>query len=261
MKTKTSPLLITAFAGFLAGCAVMCFILPGRTSPIKVSAPGSLVAARQTQTQAEKVQKSPTTGAAQTTAQRGAEKRRALSEIRRNKVASVDVPFFTSSGFQASDASISQQFIDFFELTPAQAGELSDLVKKAKEEMWSAAKAQAQVSQTETGGIVIKIPPLASGPDIYDRLMSGFQTVLGDDRYNDMMLYNYETDMGNQFERSFNEFGAEERTVTIERNDDGRYKVTDSRKKSRESSAVSYTATLDELKQRNPELLEFIPAQ
>jgi len=63
----------------------------------------------------------------------GVRKRRMIAEIRRNKVASVNVPFFKASAFGASDGNLSRQFIDFFALTPARAGESRGLVKKAKE--------------------------------------------------------------------------------------------------------------------------------
>jgi len=264
MKTKTTSLLIAAFVGFLAGCAVMCLVLSRGMAPAKTFASGSIAPAKHAQIQTENVQKLPTPDSSQPAASRETDRRRVLSEIRRNKVASVDVPFFTSSGFQASDGILSQQFIDFFELTPAQAGELSDLVKKAKDEMWNAEKAQAQVSQTDTGGVVIKIPPVTAGLDIYDDLMGGFWTVLGDERYNDMMSYNDTTDQGRQFENLFNEFGVQSRTITIEKNSDGSYKISASIVGKPGTVSTGYTIpslTLDELKKRNPELLEFIPTE
>ena len=247
MKPKTNTLLLAALAGFLAGCAVMCLLLPRGTAPAETPAPTA-----QTQTM-------PTASAQTQPASHSPETRRQiLSEIRRNKVASVDVQFFARNEFHAADGTLSQQFINFFELTPAQAGELSNLVQTTKAEMWNAAKAQAQISQTDSSRVVIKIPPLAAGPDIYDKLMSGFHAVLGDDRFNDMMLYN-----GRQFENLFNEFGAENRTVTIEKTEGGRYKITTfiTGRPTESSATYSRTGTLDEIKQRNPELLEFIHAE
>ena len=266
MKTKTISLLITAFVGFLAGCAVMCIVLPRGMAPAKTSAPGSPVATGHAQAQVENARKSPATPVAQTTASRGAERRRVLDAIRNNKVASVDVSFFTTGTWYASDGKLSQQFIDFFGLTPAQAGELSDLVKKAKDEMLDAEKAQAQVSQTDTGGIVIKIPPITVGPDIYDEVMGGFKTVLGDERYNDMMLYNQKTNntITSQFDDMFDAFGAQVRTITIDKNDDGSYRVRASIGGQRMGVMSGYAiphATLDELKKYRPELADFIPTE
>jgi len=262
MKTKTSSLLIAAFIGFLSGCVVMSLVLPRGMAPAKTSAPDSFVATkRDAQTQTENVRKLSTTADAQTTASHSAERRRVLAEIRRNKIAAVDVPFFTKDTWYESgvNRSLSQQFIDFFELTPAQAGELSDLVKKAKDEMWNAEKAQVQVTPTDTGGIVIKIPPVAAGPDIYDKVMGGFRTVLGDERYNDMMLYDQITNTRtNQFEDMFDAFGAQVRTITIEKNDDGTYKITSSDGTTRYSIPH---LTLDEFKQHNPELVDFLPTE
>jgi hypothetical protein len=242
----------------------MYCILPGEKVSTKVFALGSRDAVKQAiaDLPAERVTgggAGELPGAvARAVALRGAERRRVLGEIRRNKVASVDVPFFARNELHATDGTLSRQFIEFFELSPAEAGQLSDLIQATRAEMWNAAKAQAQVSRSESGGVVIKIPPVAAGADIYDRVMNGFQAVLGDGRYNDMMFFN-----NRQFERMFNEFGAEERTLSIEAGEGGRYRVTDFvvGRPGEMSSTYSYRGSLDDIKKRNPELVEFVPGQ
>ncbi|MDR1010236.1 MAG: hypothetical protein LBM04_03740 [Opitutaceae bacterium] len=268
---KRFTILATA-AGFLAGCLAMHFILPRETPPAKTPAPNPPDAIKQAQTQSGNTADSdntaapPNTGAqtTPTTLLRGSAARRLLAGIKRDKVASVDVQFFAENEFGVPNGKLSQQLIDFLELSLAEAGALSDLAQAAKAEMWTAAKTQAQVSRTGTGGIVIKIPPIEAGPDIHDKVMDGFRTILGDDRFNDMMLYNKISGRaGEQLEALFNEFGAEDHTVTIEKTGGDRYKITDFivvGKPGTVSSTYSYTGALEQIEKRSPELLEFIPA-
>lgn len=264
MSTKNIISLSAGIVGFLAGCVLMHYILPDKKVSAKapVSKPRDVVqqapgrahaAVKQAQTAGDG--ETPEADV-QTIALRGAERRRVLGEIKRDKVASVDVPFFATNEFRAMDGTLSREFIDFFELTPAEAGRLTDLIQATRAEMWNAAKAQAMVSQTDTGGVVIKIPPIAEGADIYDKVMGSFQAVLGDERYNDMVFFN-----NGQLENLFNEFGGEEHTVSIDVGGDGRYKITDfvTGRPGMTSSTHSYTGNLDAIKKRNPELAEFIP--
>lgn len=202
-------------------------------------------------TQTEKIEKLPGTGAGESTL-RGAGARQALNEIKRSNVASVNVRFFATN-----DGKFSRQFMDFFEVSPEESARLFDLIKATNAEMWNAAKAQAQVSQTATGGVVVKIPPVGAGPDIYDKVMDGFHAVLGDSRFNDMMLYN-----GRQFENLFNHFGGENRTVTIEKSDGDRYNVN-IETETRPGAKTSESATLnrDDIGKWKPGLEDFILGQ
>jgi len=251
MKTAKRPLLLAALAGFLAGCAVTWLVWPRGTAPAKPTAPASPVATNPAQT--ENTQNPPESDIAQThTPLRGAEARRMLNEIKRGNAASVNIRFFATT-----NGKLSQQFINFFELTPAETRKLSDLIQATRTEMWKAANAQAQVSQTETGGVIVRIPPSEAGPDIYDKVMDNFHAALGDERFNDMMLYN-----GRQFENLFNQFGGEQRTITIEPGNGSRYSIGIIRTEPGGGS-VSQTMelTLDEIKEIRPELVEFVPTK
>ena len=256
MKTSKFSLSLAALAGFLVGCAVVYFIWSRGTAPVKTSAPNQSQP-QVAQTQAANAAKSPESAVRNTQTQpalRGAEARIFLNEIKRDKAASasVNVNFFASR-----NGKLSQQFIDFFELTPAEASQLSDLIQTTRTEMWKAANAQAQVLRTATGGVVVKIPPATAGPDIYDKVMDGFQSVLGNDRFNDMMLYN-----GRQFDYVFNQFGGEERVLTIEPRNDGQYNIGISNTEPNGGS-VSQTMelTLDQIKKLHPEWVEFVPGK
>lgn len=262
-NAKSSPPfpLLAALVGFLAGCGVMYFVwsrgIGGRETQTSVPARAlAPVAQAQMQAQAGNDSKSSETGM-QTTALRGIGARRVLNEIKRDKTASafVNVRFFaTASG------KLSQQFMDFFELSPDEAGELSDLIQATKAEMWRAANAQAQVSQTETGGVIVKIPPIETGADIYDKFLDGFHAVLGDDRFNDMILYS-----SNQFERLFNQFGGEESTITIEKGRGDRYEIKIETGMPTNAgmgwTSQSVTMNPDEIRQWKPELMDYIPGK
>jgi len=255
MKATKRSLFLAALAGFLVGCAVMYLIWPrGTATSAKTSDPTPLAASNQRQPQtAETAGQSPNLNAPQTQQTlHGAEARRVLNEIKRNKVADVNVRFFATG-----NGKLSLQFIDFFELTPEEVSELSDLIQTTRMEMWKAANAQAQVSQTATGGVIVKVPPAAAGPDIYDKVMNGFQSVLGNERYNDMMLYD-----GRQFDDIFNQFGGEERIITIESGKDGRYSIGISHTEPKGGSVSQIMElTLDEIKKFHPEWVEFVPTE
>jgi len=262
MKTAKSTLLLAALAGFLVGCVAMYLIWPRKTAPAKTSAPDSLAAANQTQPQIQTSGKSLEAAVQNAQTQpvlRGTEARRYLDEIKRDKSASasVNIRFFATR-----DGKLSQQFIDFFELTPTEVSDLSDFIQATRKGMWKAANAQAQVSQTPTGGVVVKIPPAVAGPDIYDKVMDGFQSVLGDDRFNDMMLYNDDR-FGGQFETLFNQFGGEDSTVTIEPTDNGHYNIVIKRTIGGGGFTTQTVndCSADGIKKYWPEYEEFIPAK
>jgi len=261
MKIAKRPLLLATIIGFLTGCGVMCLIMSREPAPAKIFAPapstsGPLAAVKQAQTRnSEKLQKAGGTPAQE--ALHNAELRRALEEIHRSRRAGVDVYFFAAKDGKVF---LSQQFINFFNLSPVEAAKLSGLIQASRAELWKAQKAQAQVTPTDTGGIVIRIPALDAGPDIYDKVMNGFLSVLGNDRYQDMMLYNHDQ----QFEGLFDEFGGEGRMVTFEKVDADHYKFSDSEmaKFGPINSFSVPSATLDEIRTviRNPELLDLVPA-
>ena len=270
MDTTKRSLFFAALSGFLVGCAVVWIVWPRGEPGTTIPMLDSPIAANQTQPQIQIAGKPQETGAQDTQdtqatqatqdaraqpAPRGAEARRILDEIKRDKAAaaSVNVRFFA-----ARNGKLSQQFIDFFELAPAETGALSDLIQATRTEMWKAANAQAQVSRTATGGVVVKIPPATAGPDIYDKVMNGFQSVLGDDRFNDMMLYD-----GGQIDTLFNQFGGEERVLTIEPGNDGRYNISISHTEPGGGSTSQNIGgqTLDNIKQYWPEYEEFLPGK
>ena len=221
-------------------------VWPRDITPAKTTAPDSFAVVKQPQTRMPQARP----------ALSGAEARRVLDEIKRNNMARVGIQFFD---MRKADKKIvpSPQFIDLFDLSPDEAGKLADLIQTTRTEMEGVARAQTQVTQIETGGVVIKIPPLDAAPDIYDKVMNGFQSILGNDRYNDMLLHGDE-----QLEQLFNHFGAEERIFTIKKNADGRYDFRFDVVLGAQSSTAGWgTMSLDGIKRDFPELMEFIPAE
>lgn len=257
-KSLKSCLLLPAIAGFVAGCAVAYFFWSRDMAPSSASTSHPDGLSKQTRApvaSARNVDRVPETGVREP-ALRGTGARRVLNDIKRRNVASVNVRFFASN-----DGNFSRQFIDFFELSADEAAGLSDLIKATKAELWDAAKAQAQVSQTQTGGVVIKIPPVAAGPDIYDKVMDGVHAILGDERYSEMMLYNG-GQFGGQFESLFNQFGGENRTVTIEKSSGDRYSVNiDTETRPGAKASENATLSRDEISKWKPGLEDFIPAK
>lgn len=262
MKTGRFISLLAVLAGFLAGYAVMHCILPGKaaTPNLRDTNEHGQTRMPSERGQSASPEKSPESSV-QTAELSGSAARRVLAEIKRNKTASVDVQFFSKNEFHVSDGKLAQQFIDFFELTPLEADRLTDLIQTTKAEMWNAAKSHAQITRSDTGGVVLKIPPLAEGPDAYARVMDGMRATLGEERYGDMVLFN-KSGAGGQLEDLFREFGAEARVVSIEKSGGERYKITERvvGKPGTVSSGHSYTGTVDEIKKRNPEYVEFIPS-
>lgn len=260
MKPVTHPLFIAAIAGFLAGCVVMFFILPRETAFAKKtssSEPSSRIAGKPSQTKdAGKEQKAGGSQTQPVAVVRGGEARQVLAKIKRRDATSISLsPYILGDDGKLL---LAPQFIYLFELSPAESAMLSDLLQKGRAELLAAEKAQAQVTQTDTGGIMIKIPPIDSGPDIYDKVMNGFRNVLGNARYQDMMLFNND----HPFDGLFHQFGAEIRTVTIEKADDNLYKFVDARAGADGSKhSTYYTQPLDYIKKDNPDLVDFLPTE
>ena len=268
MKTSKFSLSLAVLAGFLVGCAAVWLVWPRETTPAKTSEPDSFVVAAvkqaqppaaQAQTEPAEKSSAPDAPVPAAAVPRGAEARKYLNEIKRDKSApaSVNVHFFD---YASGGRKLSQQFIDFFELTPAEASELSDLIQASRTEVWKARNAQAQVTQTPTGGVVVKLPPATVEPDIYDKMMNGFQSVLGDDRFNDMMLYD-----DRQFDSMLNPIGDGDvqRVLTIEPGNNGRYNigVIDTKGGFGVVGVQRISPTLDGIKEYHPEWVEFVPVK
>jgi len=255
MKTTRNSLFLAALVGFLAGCAAMWLIWPRRTaaSALNQSQPQA------TQIQSVNAVKSPKSNNTQARpSPRRTREREVLNEIKRRNLANVDIRFFESSVM--GDGKLSQQFIALFGLSPEEAAQLSGLIRTTKAELLKAAKSQAHASYPAPGEIVVEFPPVEAGPDIYDKVMDGFRSVLGEDRFQDMMLYNGNI-IGGQFENLFRQFGGEKRTIVFKKDTGNIYDIKDYEVTSGMSGWRGSRLSLDGIKQFFPECVDFIPTE
>ena len=236
----------------------MYLIWPRGTAPAKTSMPNQSQP-QAAQTQATNAAKSPNVINAQTQpSPRRTREREVLNEIKRRNLANVDIRFFESSVM--GDGKLSQQFIALFGLSPEEAAQLSGLIRTTKAELLKAAKSQAHASYPAPGEIVVEFPPVEAGPDIYDKVMDGFRAVLGEDRFQDMMLYNGNI-VGGQFENLFHQFGGEKRTITFKKEDNGIYDIKAYETMPGISGWSGSRLPLDGIKQFFPECVDFIPTE
>jgi len=214
MSTKAIAA-ISGIIGFAIGCTMMALALPKkhRTAETKMITSGTTAAAisaTSTQAQAEIADAVTAPDAQDQAAFNDAMARRALDEVVRRRLANVYMRFL------GSDGKLTPEFLELFGVTPDEASRLNQILQSAKTSMVNQLRSQAQVSRTEDGDIVVRFPPITAGPDIYDKVMGGFQTILGNDRFKDVMALN-----NNQIESQFNQFGDQVRTITIQKSGTG----------------------------------------
>jgi hypothetical protein len=114
-------------------------------------------------------------------------------------------------------------FIELFDLTSDEQASLESGLASARRECAALLQRHAVTERRADGGLEIKIAPFVEeGASLYDRLCASFQQTLGLDRYAAML------DLDPQaLELSFSHFGAELRTITLERDAAGRIAVVE----------------------------------
>ena len=94
-----------------------------------------------------------------------------------------------------------------------------------------------------------------TGADLYDKVMDGIQATIGDDRYKDVLAHN-----GDQIENLFSQFGGQDRSFSIERNQNGKYKVFDETRVGKGRTSYNWNdMDLETLNKRYPDFIEYIP--
>jgi hypothetical protein len=127
-----------------------------------------------------------------------------LAELGKSKVAVFRTPILDPSG------KIAKPFAELFALTSSESNALQVAADKARAAMESYAIAKAQVAQADHLSVVVNIPPLEEGGEVFDNVSSEFQKVLGRDRYDVFMALE-----GDEFAKAFGTFGAEQRSLTV----------------------------------------------
>jgi len=250
MSTKAIAA-ISGIIGFAIGCAAMMLVLTERhrAAETKTSTSGATTA-KVPATTARMWTKTTDSATAQDAQNQAtfddAAARHALNEILRRRISD-----YVSISYFGQGAKLTPAFLELFGVTPSEASQLNQILQSAKASMLNDLRSQAQVSRTEDGDIVVRFSPIDSGPDIYDKVMGGFQTVLGNDRFKDMMTF----DKFHQIESQFNQFGAKVWAIRLHKkgtNDDGeaiydyKYEV--------KNGWTGSDGTLKDLKQQFPEL-------
>jgi RNA polymerase sigma factor (sigma-70 family) len=129
-----------------------------------------------------------------------------LSEAQKTGLVQVvRVPF--TAGFEGK---LSPKFAELFALSPSEATGMQQAWDKARERMSGLALASATARTTADGKIVIDVKPFDGGGLVYDEMMDSFASLLGKDR-NAAFVQLVSDQLGNQL----NEFGAEQRTITV----------------------------------------------
>ncbi len=131
---------------------------------------------------------------------------RILQDLRNRQLVFANVDFIKRQG------ELSAAFIELFSLTPDERDTLQQALDQARQQLDGVALVHALVSRPEPGKVVIEIPPTSGGGEIFDRVFDVFARTLGPDR--NALFF----ELGSsQIERTLNQFGAEQRTITLTR--------------------------------------------
>ena len=149
---------------------------------------------------------------------------RTLADLQKRKLVDARMTFIDRQG------KIGDAFAELFHLTADEREVLQQEVERVRQQLDVAALAHAKASQDDAGNLVVEIPPLTGGAELYDQLLDSFAQTLGPDR--NALFFDLGT---RQVEEALNSFGAEQRTLTVRRGaapteGAANYTVTDSRK-------------------------------
>jgi len=131
----------------------------------------------------------------------------ALSWFKNNGGYYSDVPVFDERG-------INSTFARLFDLSSSEQKTLEDAIKDARRRSIEMRTRAAKISETSKGDVlVVEIPTQPEiGGQIYDTLLSSFQSVLGTDRFRFFNFY-----AGEPFERALDSYGAQRNKFEITR--------------------------------------------
>jgi hypothetical protein len=126
----------------------------------------------------------------------------------------VRTPVYFSSYGQFDRLSVT--FIKTFGLTSQEVSLLKSHMADAQAKIESLVVSYATAARQESGSFVITVQPMAEGANVHDALLAAYRQTLGDERYQYFLQL-----AGDQFEQSLGYFGAQARTITINRNPGG----------------------------------------
>lgn len=131
--------------------------------------------------------------------------------------------FVTERPFDSSNAKLSPAFMTLFEITPEEQAALEKTLAAARDQVNELTMKNAVTRTLPDGSFEIKVNAFPeTGGAAYDQLHDQFRNTLGADRYAAMNAIS-----GRALDMSFSNFGAENRTVTISREEDGGANIKD----------------------------------
>jgi hypothetical protein len=155
---------------------------------------------------------------------------------------------------------LSMQFINTFELTPAEIAALKERLAEAERNVNALTAANTTVVRESDTSLTITIRPTMEGTAVREDLRTGFRATLGEERYRYFQQLAAE-----QFERCLGSFGTEGRTFTIKRNATGpsRYMVEERGKASsrepHESTRTNFVADRQKLEAQFANFAKLLP--
>lgn len=148
---------------------------------------------------------------------------RVLADAQKSGLLSARVQITTPQG------KLTPHFIELFALTPPEAETMQQALDKARARLSDLAVANATARTTADGKLVIDVKPFDGGGAVYDETMDAVSGILGPDRSAAFLGL-----VGSQLGDALDQFGAEQRTVTLSRDvgKDGEpnYSVVDQRR-------------------------------
>ncbi|HVS52550.1 MAG TPA: sigma-70 family RNA polymerase sigma factor [Opitutaceae bacterium] len=136
----------------------------------------------------------------------------------------VRVPFTVGFG------ELSPKFAELFALSPTETDAMQQALDKAHARIDSLVLANATTRTLPDGKIVIDVKPFEGGGAVYDEMMDAFASVLGKDRNG---IFLQLVGSRGQLDGEFNQFGGEQRTVTVtatEKDGERAYDLVEQRK-------------------------------
>lgn len=176
-----------------------------------------------------------------------------LAAAQREKLATINVPITVSE----RDVKLSDGFVKLFGISDPERQTLDAALVRARHDMDELATTNVAVKQ-DGDSLSLVMKPFEGGADVYDRLMDVFAQTLGPDRNAAFVALQSE-----QLSRTFNGFGAEERTITFTREalagGGSTYSVKDDRRSPQSRSVGTWTMSNPEsLVERYPGLGRYV---
>jgi hypothetical protein len=133
-----------------------------------------------------------------------------LAELQQKKLATVVVQMVNPRTGKLQDS-----FAELFNLTPAEKDTLQQALDQARQQTEQLMAANASLSRSADGAVVISVAPLDAGSSIKEGLMDAFAQTLGPDRNEAFVAL--QSNGPNQLSNALGGFGTQQRTITLSR--------------------------------------------